>query len=44
MSVESFNCDKNEFAKHCWEEDHNCSWDQKKVVEREIHQVNSKED
>ena len=31
------NCDgdKNEIAKYCWEADHNFSWDQKKVVDRE---------
>ena len=28
-------CDKNEIAKHCWEADHNFSWDQKKVFDRE---------
>ena len=28
-------CDKNEIAKHCGEADHNFSWDQKKVVDRE---------
>ena len=26
---------KNETAKHCWEADHNFSWDQKKVVDME---------
>ena len=25
----------NEIAKHCWEADHNFSWNQKKVVYRE---------
>ena len=34
-SVRNCYCDKNEIAKHCWEADHNFSWDQKKVVERE---------
>ena len=29
------NCDKNEFAKHCWEPDRNFTWDQKKVNDRE---------
>ena len=24
-----------EIAKHCWEADHNFSWDQKKVVDKE---------
>ena len=33
-SVRNCNCDKNEIGKHCWE-DHNFSWDQKKVVDRE---------
>ena len=35
MNTEKYNCDKNEIAKHCWEADHNFSWDQKKVVDRE---------
>ena len=26
---------KNEFAKHCWEADHDFNWDQKKVIDRE---------
>ena len=34
-SVRNCDCDKNEIAKHCWEADHNFSWDQKKVVNRE---------
>ena len=34
-SVRNCNCDKNEIAKHCWEADHNFSWDQKKIVDRE---------
>ena len=31
------NCDydMNETVKHCWEADHNFSWDQNKVVDRE---------
>ena len=31
------NCDydKNEIDKHCWEADHNFSWDQNKVIDRE---------
>ena len=29
------NCDKNEYAKHCWKADHNFSRDQKKVIDRE---------
>ena len=34
-SVKNCDCDKNEIAKHCWEADHNCSWDKKKVIIRE---------
>ena len=34
-SVRNCDCDKNEFAKHCWETDHNFSWNQKKVLDRE---------
>ena len=34
-SVRNCDCDKNETAKHCWEVDHNFSWDKKKVVDRE---------
>ena len=34
-SVGNCNCDKNEIAKHCWEADHNFSWDKKKVAGRE---------
>ena len=34
-SVRYSDCEKNEIAKHCWEADHNSSWDQKKVVDRE---------
>ena len=29
------NREKNKFAKHCWEADHNFSWDEKKPVDRE---------
>ena len=25
------NCEKSKIAEHCWEADHNFSWDQKKV-------------
>ena len=31
-SVRNCDCDKNEIAKHCWEADHNFSWDQKKLL------------
>ena len=27
-SVRNFDCDNNEITKHCWEADHNFSWDQ----------------
>ena len=35
----NFNCEKNEITKHCWEADHNFSWDQKKVVDRESRSI-----
>ena len=38
-SVRNCDCDKNEIAKHCWEADHNFSWDQKKVVDRESRSI-----
>ena len=34
-SVRKCDCDKNEIAKHCWEADHNFSWDKKTVVDME---------
>ena len=34
-SVRHRDCKKNEIVKHCWEADHNLSWDQKKVADRE---------
>ena len=34
-SVRNFDCDKNEIPKHCWEANHDSSWDQKKIVDRE---------
>ena len=34
-AVGNCNYDKNEIAKHCWEADHNFSWDQREVIERE---------
>ena len=34
-SVRNCDCDKNEIPKHCWKADHNFSWDQKKVADRE---------
>ena len=33
---------KNEIAKHCCEEDHNFSWDQKRVVGRESMKIPKK--
>ena len=33
-SARNCDCEKNEIAKHCWEADHNFSWDQKEVVDR----------
>ena len=41
-SVRNCDCDKNEIAKHCWEADHNFSWDQKKVVDRESRLISKK--
>ena len=35
ISARNCDYDKNEIAKHCWETDHNFSWDQKKVIDRE---------
>ena len=32
--VRNCDCDKIEIAKHCWEADHNFSWDQKKVIDK----------
>ena len=34
-SARNCDCDKNKIAKHCWEVDHNFSWDQKEVVDEE---------
>ena len=34
-SARNWDCDKNDIAKHCWEEDHNFNWDEKKVIDRE---------
>ena len=33
-SVRLCDCDNNEITKHCWEADHNFSWDHKKVIDR----------
>ena len=35
ISVWNCDCEKNEIVKHCWERDHNFSWDQKKVDDGE---------
>ena len=34
-SVRNCDCKKKEIAKHCWVADHNFSWNQKKVIDRE---------
>ena len=34
-SVRNYDCEKKEIAEHCWEANHNFSWDQKKVTDRE---------
>ena len=34
-SVRNEDCDKNKTAKHCWEANHNFSWDKNKVIDRE---------
>ena len=34
-SARNSDCEKNEVAKRYWEGDHNLSWEQKKVVDRE---------
>ena len=34
-SVRNWDYEKNEIAKYCQEVDHNFSWDQKKVVDKE---------
>ena len=41
-SVKNCDCEKNEFAKHDWEVDHNFIWDQKKVVDSESRLISSK--
>ena len=41
-SVRNSNCDKNEISKQCGEADHNFSWDQKKVIDRESRLVPKK--
>ena len=34
-SLRNCDCKKNEIAKQCFEADHNFSWDQKNIVDRE---------
>ena len=41
-SVRNWDCDKDEIAKHCWEEDHKFNWDQKKVIDRESRLIPTK--
>ena len=38
-SVRNSGYQKNEIAKHCWEADHNFSWDQKTVIDRESRKI-----
>ena len=38
-SARNCDCDKNEIVKHCWEADHNFSYYQKKVVDRESRSI-----
>ena len=33
--VRNCDCEKNEIARHCWEAEHNFSWGQKNIVDRE---------
>ena len=41
-TVRNCNCDKNEIAKHCWEEDQNFNWNQKKVIDRKSRLISRK--
>ena len=41
-SATNCDCEKNEIKKHCLEVDHNFSWDQKKVVDRESRLITKK--
>ena len=41
-SAGNCDCEKNEIKKHCLEVDHNFSWDQKKVVDRESRLITKK--
>ena len=42
ISVRNCDCEKNGIVKHCLEADHNFSWDQKKVADREIRLITKK--
>ena len=35
ISVKISDCEKNETVRHCWRTDHNFTWEQKKVSDRE---------
>ena len=41
-SVRNCDCEKNEMVKHCWEADHNFSWDREKNIDRESRLILSK--
>ena len=41
-SVRNCDCEKNEIKEHYWEADHNFSWNQKKVVDRESRLIHGK--
>ena len=41
-SVGNRDFEKKEIAKHFWEADHNFSWDQQKIVDREIRLIPGK--
>ena len=41
-SVKNCDCENNEIARHCWAADHNFSWNQKKVVDRESRSISGK--
>ena len=41
-SVKNCDCENNEIARHSWAADHNFSWNQKKVVDRESRSISGK--
>ena len=41
-SVRNYDFHKSELAKHCWEADHDFSWDQMKVIDRESRLIDRK--